>query len=234
MFKNRIVAGDELAQEFSHKISSIKDLVVVGIAGGGVPIASRIAERLDKKLDVLSIKKIITTKKPIQTLGAVSEEGDLFLEHNAIFKYNIGSEELKLLIDKYHGRARSESEIFMSDKRFVDYEDKSILLVDDGIATGSTIQAAVMFFKKYNVKQILLASPVCSRDAWDVLHGILDSIFVLDIQKVSSTISNSYEEFLPVSNEDVIGILLSSPTALNSKKMIEKFDNLPTDIFHFY
>lgn len=234
MFKNRIDTGKLLTEMFKKKISLIENLVVVGIARGGVPVASEIAGQLNKTLDVLSIKKISTEKDPEYALGAVSEEGDLYLDHNAIFQCNVGSEELKLLIDKFQKYARLESEKFMSDKRYVDYEGKSILLVDDGVATGATIQSAIMFLKKYNVESIYLAVPVCPKQAYDSLNAIVEDIYALLVPNDLSAISSFYEDFIQVSDDDIIDILSKSPNALSSKRINDHITDKPINLFHFY
>ena len=159
MFKNRIEAGKKIAQKLiSYKNN--KNILVLGLPRGGIILANEIAKIINSQLDIIVPRKIGSPYDPEFAIGAITEEGEAFLNKDIINNYNISKEYIDKEIIKEKKEAKRRLKIYRGNKKLIDYKDKIIILVDDGIATGSTILAAIFSIKKFKPKKIIVAVPV--------------------------------------------------------------------------
>jgi predicted phosphoribosyltransferase len=202
MIKDRVEAGKLLAKE----IGSInnQDVLVMAIPRGGVIVGHEIAKKLGCKLDIAISKKITPPDNPEFAIGAITHDGTLFQSSywdNYVEYPNLDDEiekkklEVKRRLEEYRGT--SEYNI----------GGKSIILVDDGIATGSTVFAILNWLKKQNVKEIILAIPVMPKSVYELIGGKVSSVIVLEAPEDFSAVGQFYTNFDQVSDEEVTRIL---------------------------
>jgi putative phosphoribosyl transferase len=203
MFKNRVDAGQKLAK----KLESLKNEkpVILAIPRGGVVIGDVIAKTLGAKLDIIVSRKVGAPNNPELAIGAVMHDGS-FLPNTAIIE--------SLDVPKKYIEQEIASELkeverrLMKFKRDTKYElgGRTVVVVDDGIATGATMFAVVQWIKKQNPKKVIVAIPVGPQDTIERLSSIVQ-VVVLDIPAFFAAVGEFYDEFDQIEDSQVIEIL---------------------------
>jgi len=206
MFDNRTQAGKLLAREFGKKIAPLKNVIVVGLPRGGIPVAFEFAKYLSLPLEIFSVKKIPAPYNPELALGAVTEQGEVFYNQELINQYGMNDDQLKNKTSEMHKKAKEQGQLLRKNHNLSNFEHKNIILIDDGIATGATIRAAIEHFRKCSANSIVLATPVCSQDIWAQIKNLVDDIFVLDIPFYFEAVGRHYRNFSQVSNKEIIDL----------------------------
>ena len=201
MITDRIEAGKLLAE----KIGSGKpNVIVLAIPRGGVIVGHEIAKKLGCKLDIAISKKITPPDSPEFAIGAITHDGTLFQSaywDNYVEYPNLADEiekkklEVKRRLEQYRGSSE------------YDISGKNIILVDDGIATGSTVFAILNWLKKQNVKEIILAIPVMPASVYELMRQKVSSIIALETPEEFAAVGQFYKKFYQVSDVEVIEIL---------------------------
>ena len=202
MIKDRVEAGQLLAEQINSKKDN--DFLVLAIPRGGVIVGNEIAKRLGCKLDIAISKKITPPDSPEFAIGAITHDGTLFQSNywdNYVEYPNLDDEiekkklEVKRRLEEYRGSSD------------YDIAGKSIILVDDGIATGSTVFAILNWLVKQNVKEIILAVPVMPASVYELMRKKVSSIVVLRTPEDFAAVGQFYKNFDQVSDREVIEIL---------------------------
>jgi putative phosphoribosyl transferase len=207
MFRDRKHAGDLLVQEFSEKILSFDNLLIIALPRGGVPVANEIAKKLKLPMDIFSVKKIGVPGNEELALGAVTEEGKAYYNGDIIAGFGISETELNRLTIRAQEKAMAQGRTLRGSRLKPELKSKNIILVDDGIATGATCKAAIQLLRLHGVRRVLLTVPVCSRESWNELNELVDDSYVLDIPHNFASVSRFYEHFPQVSDSEVEAIL---------------------------
>lgn len=208
IFLDRTNAGRKLAQRLNYLKN--KDAVVVGLPRGGVPIAAEVAQEINAPFDVIVVRKIGVPFQPELAMGAVGEGGVVIRNEEVIRMANISADQFAT------AQAREEREVAERARKFRDGRSPVSLLgrvaviVDDGIATGSTAQAACDVARALGAEKVILAVPVGSREAVNALTGKADEVISLEIPDNFFAVGQWYEDFSPVSDEDVVRLLRES------------------------
>ncbi len=201
MFKNRIDAGIMLAD----KLSFLKDHpVVLAIPRGGVIVANEIAKKLGCSLDVIISKKITPPDNPEYAIGAITNDGVIYKGPN--WDFYSADPAFREEISKKKSEVRRRIQEYRGSFEY-NLENKTVVLVDDGIATGSTVLVILLWLKKQNVKQIFLAVPVLPKSAYHNLEQFVTKIFALEVPEDFNAVGQFYREFLQVKDQEVIDIL---------------------------
>lgn len=210
MFPNRTSAGETLAIELKSFIN--KNVLVLALPRGGVPVAIPIAKMLKSPLDVIISRKIGAPFQPELALGALCEDGKPRWNHELLHQLNLQPSNLDEAIQKEQLKIKNYIHLFRQDKELSPLKNQTILLVDDGIATGATLFAAIDFLKKQHAKKIIVAVPVSSADTYQAVKKLVDQIVCLNIAENFSAVGEWYEDFSQVSSEEVQQLLNSSKT----------------------
>ena len=215
IFKDRQAAGKLLAQRLGE-FRNVGDAIVLGIPRGGVAVAKEVASQLRLPLDIVVTRKIGAPNQPELALGAVGPDGEVFWEEGLLSELGIGPEQLKL------GVLRELEEIKRREKEYRHarpghvklVRGKTVILVDDGIATGATMLSAIRYLKRHMAKKIILAVPVASKEAVDRVVRELGSasrrigeVVVLETPEYFQAVGQFYNEFNPVLDEEVVKLL---------------------------
>lgn len=205
MFKNRIEAGKLLGKKLKSHTIGKDDTVIVGLPRGGVVVASEVAKILKLPLYAIVIKKIRSSDNPELALGATDGYGTVFWEKDILRAHNIIKSLQKTLLKEAEQEAKT-SKSFLPE--IAKLKEKNIILVDDGVATGSTvIAAAKSLTNRYSVRRILLAIPVIERNTYEKLKNIFDEIVPLKIPQSLHAVGEFYQEFEQVKNDEVKKLL---------------------------
>jgi len=203
LIKNRKEAGIKLANKLD-KIIKNENIMILAIPRGGVVVGEEIAKKLKSSLDVIISKKITPPSFPEYAIGALTIDGTIYhgenwdrfsQEPNFEDEINKKSAEVKRRIEEYRGN---------TDYKF---DSNTIILVDDGIATGATVYVLIKWLLDQNVSSIILAVPVIPLDTFKKMKSMVDSIIALEIPTEFNAIGQFYQEFDQVSNEEVMTIL---------------------------
>ena len=202
-FRDRIEAGRLLAQEL--KGYRKKDAVVLGIPRGGMVVAQEVARQLEAELDIVLSRKLGAPGNPELAIGAVAEGGKVFL-HEML---SIDSDKGYIAEEK----ARQLKEINRRVERYralrpkVKLTDRTVIVTDDGLATGATMQAALWSIRQERPKKIILAVPVAPEDTIQKLASDADETIVLRVPAFFGAVGQFYTHFDQTSDEEVLAIL---------------------------
>lgn len=205
MFEDRESAGFLLAKKL-EKFAKVKNILVLGLARGGVVTAKIIASFLEVPLDTIVVKKIGAPSNQELAIGAVGPESTVYWNTDLAKQLGVKpASALKLRQGKEREREKQEREL--RGQKPLEIFDKTVILVDDGVATGASIIAAAMFLKKEKAKRLILAVPVIAIDTLRDIRKYFDSVFFLNSVKDFYAVGQFYKNFPQVENEEVIKFL---------------------------
>lgn len=205
VFEDRKQAGKLLSEKLSD-YKNQKDVVVLAIPRGGVIVGYEIAKELGVVLDVVVTKKIGAPQNPELAIGAVAEDGKPIFDQDLLGRLQVDSSYLKKATLEVHKKIVDYVEIFRKG-RVLDVGGKTVIVTDDGVATGSTVEAALSWIREKEPVEIILAVPTGARDSIARLEKLADKTICLDKPLWFAAVGQFYREFSQVSDEEVKRIL---------------------------
>lgn len=205
MFKDRTEAGKKLAQKLL--IYKGKKAIVLAIPRGGVVIAYEVAKFLNAQLDLIIPRKLGAPYNPELAIGAVAPDGSVYLDDNLVRELNVSQDYIEEIKKTEMKEIERRMKKYRDTSRYPNLKNKIVIIVDDGIATGSTILASVKFLRKQGVKKIVVAVPVIPANNVEKIKREIDELVYLDAPVAFSAIGMFYEEFTQTSDEEVIKLL---------------------------
>jgi len=203
-FTDREDAGRRLA----HALADYRGLhpVVLGVPRGGVPLARIVADALDGDLDVVLVCRLSAPQNPDYAIGAVDEFGNITLSDSGGYRITdpYVQAEARRQVEELHRRRQ----LYSPTRTPVDLEDRIVILVDDGIATGASMRAAVRTVRSHRPQQLTVAIPVASPDALVHIRRDVDRIVCLLSPVPPVAIPGFYGRFEPVSDAAVAALLV--------------------------
>lgn len=205
IFQDRAHAGRLLAERLSYLKN--KKVVVLALPRGGLPVAFQVAAEIKAPLDVIVVRKLGVPSQPELAMGAVGEGNVLIKNSDVIKMAHISPEEFAAV------EAREREEVSIRTRKFregrspISLKDHVALIVDDGVATGSTAQAACDVAHTLGAQKVILAVPVGSAEAVRSLSERVDEVICLEVPENFSAVGQWYEDFSPVGDEEVIQLL---------------------------
>ena len=204
-FTNRVDAGRRLAARLEHLRGD--DLVVLGLPRGGVPVALEVAGALDAPLDVIVVRKLGVPFQPELGMGAIGEGGVRVLNAEVIRLAGVSSEELAAVEQRERAELERRARRFRGDRLPVSLKGKTVVIVDDGIATGSTARAACQVARAHGAARVILAVPVAPPDWTDRLAGDADEFVCVDTPEPFFGVGQFYADFSQTTDDEVIACL---------------------------
>lgn len=205
IFRDRIAAGRTLAQRLNYLKN--KEVVVLGLPRGGVPVAFQVALELNAPLDVIVVRKLGVPFQPELAMGAVGEGGVVIKNDEVIRMAKISTEEFAKAEARENEEVANRATKFREGRSPVSLKARIALIVDDGVATGSTARAACDVARALGAEKVILAVPVGSREAVAALTSKADEVICLEIPDNFFAVGEWYEDFSPVSDEEVVEFL---------------------------
>ena len=206
MFYDRAEAGKQLVQKLS-KYKNKSDTLVLALARGGIVIGDVVSKKLNIPLDIIIAKKIGAPRNPELAIGSVAESGDPILNEELIGTYGITADYLDSEISKVREEIKRRVKTYRGNKSARNLKNKTIILVDDGIATGKTMEAAISYLKDKQVKGIIIAVPIIARDTQELLKKQVDKLVSVNAPELFFAVGQFYEEFPQISDEEARKIL---------------------------
>jgi len=201
MFKDRADAGKQLAEELKNQ--NVLADIVLAIPMGGIPVAFEIAKELSLPLDFVIVKKLPLPDNPESGLGAISEDGSLVFNNLAEFY----SKEVTDNIIKKQGKEVEKRVKLLRGSGKLDLAGKNVIIVDDGLATGSTMEAAVKTCRSLNATAIVIAVPTASQSVVKRFEKLVEKVVCLDIRKNFIAVADAYEEWHDISEKEMLSLL---------------------------
>jgi putative phosphoribosyl transferase len=223
MFKDRTEVGKLLAERISRM--NLKKPIVLAIPRGGVPVAKEIALAIRAPLDLVITRKIGYPGQPEFAIGAVTQEGELILDQQTIKSMAVREEYLKQEAEAQTREIRSRLERYRGKRPYPDLGGRDVIIVDDGIATGNTVLAAIDSVKRKKPQSITLAVGVAPRESIHKLSTKVDSIVCLDTPEPFYAIGEFYESFEQVEDDEVKQIMSELGTSSAGERLVKKQAN---------
>jgi predicted phosphoribosyltransferase len=211
-FKDRAHAGRLLAGAL-RRYAGRDDVVVLGLPRGGVPVAFEVAEALHAPLDVIVVRKLGVPGWEELAMGAISTGGIRVLNEEIIRRAGISREQIEAVTARELAELRRRETAFRGRSGAPEIAGKTVLLIDDGIATGSTIQAAVKVLRAQKPAAIVIAVPTASVQAFEMLRGEVDDFVSLMIPENFHAVGQWYEDFDQTSDVGVKALLAEAANA---------------------
>ena len=204
-FHDREHAGRELAKHL-RKYRHVRPLVL-GLPRGGVPVAFEVARSLGADLDVWIVRKVGAPMQPELGLGAVVEGGPPFIDHALVEELGVSPQRLQALIDQKSEEVVQRQAIFRAGAPPPDVRDRTVIVVDDGIATGGTMHAALRAIRRRGPAKLVLAVPIASRDRLESLAREADDVVCVEPRDVLFAVGEGYVDFAQTSDDEVVALL---------------------------
>jgi erythromycin esterase-like protein/predicted phosphoribosyltransferase len=217
-FRNRTEAGRQLGDHLG-KYANRSDVIVLGLPRGGIPVAHEVARVLKAPLDVFLVRKLGVPGHPELAMGAIAAGGIEVLSVELIRDLGIP----QALVDQVAARERLELErrdaLYRGHRRAPLVRDRTVILVDDGLATGSTMHAAILALRQQAPARIVVAVPVGARETCEHLRGIADEVVCASMPEQFRAVGLWYEEFTQTSDDEVKRLLGAIPSSRHGKQV---------------
>lgn len=205
MLENRQQAGKLLTQKL--KKYKRKDVVVLGIPRGGVVVAKKVASILELPLDIIVVKKIGALNNPELAIGAVGPGNAVYWDKDLIERLGIKKDQRLNIKDQILKERRKKEKALRGREKAITVDGKTIILVDDGVATGATVMAAQKALKKMGAGKVILVIPVISKETLNDIKRYFDKVITLSVEDEFYAVGQFYKEFPQVTDQEVIKLL---------------------------
>lgn len=212
-FKNREEAGKALAEALLSK--ALPDPVVLALPRGGVPVAAEVARALKAPLDLVMVRKIGVPYQPELAAAAVidGEDSQIVVNEEVCALANVSRSEIDAMAREELQEIDRRTKLYLKDRPRAPIVGRSAIVVDDGIATGTTIRAVIKALRLKGPKSIVLAVPVAPADAVEALRKEADDVVCLETPEHFFAIGLYYRDFHQITDDEVIELLTGKPEA---------------------
>ncbi|WP_404366586.1 phosphoribosyltransferase [Marinobacter sp.] len=204
--KNRMVAGEALAEELSN-YRDRDDVLVLALPRGGVPVAAEIAKSLEAGLDLMLVRKLGLPAWEELAMGAIASGGVKVLNDDVISAHGVSDADIEKVAEKEGRELKRRETTYRGDRPAPKIEGRCVILVDDGIATGATMEAAIDAVRKQNPGEVVLAVTVAPQETLDRLGKKVDHIACLATPEPFMAIGKWYRDFGQTSDDEVRQLL---------------------------
>jgi predicted phosphoribosyltransferase len=211
-FRDRTDAGRQLASLLAS-YAGRADVVVLGLPRGGVPVAAAVATRLQAPLDVFVVRKLGVPGHDELAMGAIASGGVRVLNRGVISDLNIPDEEIERVTERESDELHRRITAYRQDRLSPQLAGKVVIVVDDGLATGSTMRAAVAALRSLGPSRIVVAVPVGSPITCADLADEADEVVCARTPRLFHAVGQWYDDFLPTTDDEIRDLLAESGAA---------------------
>ena len=205
-FADRREAGVELATKLGH-LAGRDDVVVLALPRGGVPVAFEVAEALDVPLDIFLVRKLGMPGHPEYAMGAIASGGIRVLDENVVRWYGISESAIEAVAREEQRELERREREYRRSQRVVDLGNKTVILVDDGLATGSTMRAAVQAVRQHGPARVIVAVPVGAPSTCAEFANVTDETICARTPEPFSAVGLWYRDFSQTTDDEVHELL---------------------------
>ena len=206
IFEDRVDAGRRLAMRLMGYVQR-PDVVVLGVPRGGVVVAFEVATALGAPLDVFLSRKLGVPGQTELAFGAVSASGERYLDEYILRTTGITNAQVEWITAEVRKELDRRAAVYRGDRPPLNVLGKTVVLVDDGVATGASVYAAIQALRQMQPAKLVLAVPVAPASAWDWLRTVVDEIVCLDRPEPFAAVGAFYRNFAQVEDAEVVGLL---------------------------
>lgn len=203
MFKNRKDAGEKLAGAL-EKYRAEKPLILA-VPRGGVEVGLQVSKKLDADFSLIIARKLPFPDNPEAGFGAIAEDGSTFVFEDA--SYWLSGETIERIKKEQIAEIRRRVKALRGGNPLPEIKERTVILIDDGIAMGSTMMAVIELCKNRRASKIVVAVPVAGREVAEMIRKKVDNLVVLEIPRYFRAVAEAYENWYDVSDEEVLDLL---------------------------
>ena len=209
-FQDRTEAGQELARQLMH-YANRPDVLVLGLPRGGVPVAAVVARALHAPLDTILVRKLGVPGQEELALGAIASGGSRVLNEAVLQGLDIPGQVVEAIIAREQRELARRERFYRDDRPGFEIRKRIIILVDDGLATGASMRAAIAALRQQQPARIVMAVPVAPPPVYQELRREVDEAVCLLTPESFLGVSRWYDDFSPTTDEEVRGLLGQAP-----------------------
>ena len=206
-FRDRAEAGRELGERLAAEYAGRPDVLVLALPRGGVAIGREVADILDAPLDVLVVRKLGFPGQDELAMGAIASGGARVLNEALLEQTGLPRDRVDAVVDRELEELRRREQLYRGNRPAPDVSGKSVIVVDDGLATGSTMLAAVQALRSEEPARIVVAVPTAPPQTCSALEDVADEVVCLRQPYPFYAVGLSYEDFSEVGDEEVRRLL---------------------------
>ncbi len=203
MFEDRKDAGEKLAKALAKYKD--KDVLVLSIPRGGVEVGYQVAKYLNAEFSLIVTRKLPFPDNPESGFGAVAEDGSTFIYES--YSYYLSEETINKIIREQKQEIERRIDVLRKGRPLPEVQNKTVILIDDGIAMGSTMSASIKLCKNRKAKKIVVAAPVSGEEMADKLGKMVDEVVILERPRFFQAVAQVYRNWYDVPDREVIEIL---------------------------